>query len=140
MLSINGLISFPIIECFLNIRRQWHCSQPVQNLLKNTLINEPKRSSTHISLVLNNSTKLITKDDNRSCLELFTWLYKSFPTIVSQILKEKHFSFSPRIFFSPKQSGRNDSRIVQNKRISRLKIINNIGKMPVSQLPVLLIY
>ncbi|MNI56898.1 hypothetical protein D3C73_1119270 [compost metagenome] len=123
MLGIDGLITLTVIQSFLNIRRQRHGAQPIQNLLENPLIDEAQGPSAHIRFIFDDCTQLIPEYDNRTGLQLLAGFHQRFPAVFPQILQEQNLRFGAGVFLNTKQSGGNNSCIIQHERIARLKLL-----------------
>ncbi|MNW52991.1 hypothetical protein D3C74_305320 [compost metagenome] len=118
--GIHRLIAFAIIQLFLNVRGQRHLTQPIQDLIKNPFIGEPKYASAHLAFRLDRGPQFLTEDDDRARLQLLAGFDQGFPTVIAQIFEKQHFGFGPGILFYSEQTGRNDSCIVQYQRIAGL--------------------
>ena len=131
MLCIYCLVSVLIFKFMCYIWRKWHLSEFIKNLFKYSIICELDKSVSFFNYINNLSYKLaFAKTYLSTNLSLLSRLNKNFPCILSvfKSFKEKHFNSRSCINFSTYKSCWYYLSVINNKTVTRLKIIYDISE------------
>ena len=142
MLCIYCLVSVLIFKLMCYIWWKRHLSEFIKNLFKYSIICELDKSVSLLNNIYNLAHKFsFTKTYLSTNLCFLSRLDKYFPCILSILksLKKQYFNSSSCINLSSYKSRRNYLRIINNKTISRLKIIYDISEYSMLNLSCLLI-
>ena len=126
-LRIHCLVHVRIFQLVCDVRRQRHLTEPVQHLLKNSIIIKLHQT---ISIVQNIhdfcGQRAVAKGHSRSRAKLLAGTHQCLPDIILTPLQQKNFRICAGSLLGSEESCRNHSGVVQNQRLSRLQVINNV--------------
>ena len=141
ILRINRLIAVLILQLVCDIRRQRHLSKLIQHLFKDPVIVKLHQTVSFFHDLKNLCLqKTVPKDNSCPRLHFLTRLYQSFPDVIFMSFQKKHLYRCPGIFLYTKQSCRKHLGIIQDKTVTRMKIICDIVKDLVLPFPGLFIH
>ena len=138
--GIHRLVPLLVLELCLDVRRQGHFPQVLQNLQKDSLIMEPDNPVAVLLDFLHRSGQLaVSEDDLLAGAELLSGLCQTFPLLIPQIPQQKQL-YSASCGAVAQKPGRQHPGIVHHQAVPGVQVFHNIVKVPVRELPGFLIH
>ena len=101
-----------------DVRRKRHLSQSVENFLENPLIGKLNQTVPFIYDIHHRTRQQpFAKGNDRTDLCLFPRLYQGLPDIILTPFEEQDLDLRLGAFLYPKQSGRDDLRVIDDKTV-----------------------
>ena len=130
-LRVYRLISLPVLELFLNVRRQGHFPQPVQHLQKDPLIVKLYQPVSALQNLGHFRCQLsVTEAEPGSPAQMLPGPNQAFPGLITPVNKQQHLAGAASRQSLPEKSCRQHPGVVQNQAVSLVQIIRQIIKMP----------
>ena len=134
MLRVNCVVAAAVLELMMDIGRERHLSEGIQDFLENTVKAEPDQSVAlvHNICYLADQWTIIrcpvrtSEQDSRAHFTLLPGLYKTLPGVGGLSDKKKDLDFAESALSHAVETGRDDLRVVDDKSIARLKVIDHI--------------
>ena len=128
--GIDRLIPFPILQTLVNVGRQRHLSQPVQNFLKNTLIMKTHQPRTLRGPIHDlRPKKAVAEAAPCSRSQPAARTHQRFPQVFFQPLQQQDFHRHMGFFLLPQQPCGNDARVIDDHHIARIQKAGQVVKM-----------
>ena len=142
MLRVNCVVAAAVLKLMMDIRRERHLSEGIQDFLKNSVEAEPDQSVALIHYIddFADQRTIIrcpvrtSEQDSRAHFTLLPGLYKAFPGVGGLSDKKKYLDFSESTLSHAVETGGDDLRIIDDKGIARLKVIDYILERVVGDL------
>ena len=132
-LGVYRLIAFSVGQLLLDIGRQGHLAQALQHLQEDALIMEPDQLIARIQGVHNRGRQgAISKGQLRTGLGLSARFGQAFPDAVSLVLEQKNLHGPHPV---AQKACRQHTGVVEYQAVSGIQQIQNVIKMPVTDVP-----
>ena len=126
-LRVHRLIHVRIFQLVCDVRRQRHLTEPFQNLLKDPVIIEFHQAIPIIQNIHDFcGQRAVAKGHFRPRTQLLAGTHQCLPNIILTPLQQQNFRICAGSLLGSEESCRNHSGVVQNQRLSRLQVINNV--------------
>ena len=130
--GINRLVPVAVLQPFMDIRRERHLSEFIQDLLEDPIPGETDRSAPVLPDTQNRCLQFsFPKDELRTGLCPFPGFQNHFPVRQVQPLQQKELNCAARFCLHAVKPGRNDSCFIDDQHIPRIQILNDIPENPV---------
>ena len=116
--AVDRLVTLTIFEFFMNIGRQRHGTQAIQNFLKDTVVDKAYDTSAEIRIGDDLTGKFITKLNDRTNTRFFPRFDKHFPLVFVDLAQEKDLDLPARLTACADEPCRNDTRIVEDQNVT----------------------
>ena len=130
--GVNRLVAFGIIQLFLDIRRQRHGAELVEDFQENALIVETDQA---VAVRLNSldgcGQQAVTEGQLYAGAGLFARTRQALPQTVALVGQQQHLDRRNMADSVAHQTRRNDARIVEYHAVARLNILQQIAEMTV---------
>ena len=130
--GIDGLIALGVLQLLMDIGRQRHLTEALENLQENALVVELYQLVAVVHLADHGCGQLVvTERQLGSGVRFSAGLCETFPDAVALVAQQQHLDRAHRRHTVSEKPCRQHARIVQHQRVSRLQIFRQIIKMPV---------
>ena len=131
--GVHRLVALLVLELLLNIRRQRHFTQALQNLQKNSLIMKLHHPvSVLLHLGHRGGEGSISEAHRLALLHFPARLHQALPGSASQIPQQQDLH-SPACGPLAQKAGRQHPGVIHHQAVPRIQIVDDIIKMPVLQ-------
>ena len=129
--GVDRLIPLLIFQFRLNVGRQWHLAQPLQNFQENPLIVEFHHPVPVFPDLPDSGCQFaVAKNDLVSRLHFPSGLAQALPALVPQVPQQKHLHHTASGAMTHQPGGQHPG-IIHHQAVPRLQVLHNIIKMPV---------
>ena len=130
--GIDRLIALPILQAFVNVGRQGHLTQPIQNFLKNALIMETHQPRALRGTIHDFRPKQpVAEAAPGSRGQTAARAHQRFPKVFFQPLEQQNLHWHVGFFLFSQQPGRNDPGVVDHHHVARIQEPGQIVKVQV---------
>ena len=116
--AVDRLVSLTILEFFMNVGRQRHGTQAIQNFLKDTVVDKSYDTSAKIRIGDDLTGKFITKLNDRANTRFFSRFDKHYPLVFVDLAQEEDLDLPTRLTASTDEPCRNDTRIIEDQNVA----------------------
>ena len=134
MLCIDGIVTAAVLKFMMDIWRKRHLSEGIKDFLEYSVKAESDQSIALVNYIddladqgtILSSSIRAAKEDRRAHLTFLPGLYKTLPGIGGLSDKEKYLDFSESPLSHAVETGRDYFRIIDDKGVARLQVIDHI--------------
>ena len=127
--AVHRLISLLVFKSFVDIGRERHIAYSVQNVLKNSVKLERYCADAIFTYVFNCGRKFVTDFDDTALSCLASGAHYAFPMGVVKTFQKQNFKGGLLAVNVSKYAGRDNSRVVDDKKVTLLQMFCYIVKM-----------
>ena len=134
---IHGLIAFPVLELFFDIRRYGHLSQTLQRLQEDALAVEPDQTVAPLHLSGNLTGQLFLGAEAHLCPgpQLLPRTHQAFPDVVPPVDEQQRLAgpapLPTGVDAAAQQPGGQNTGVVHNQTVAGAQQLRKLIKMPV---------
>ena len=131
LFRVHRLVAVPVLQFFMDIRRQGHLPQPVQDLLENAVIEEADGAAASFLHVSKDFTgeEPIAEGAAGSRLQPAAGADQRFPIRGVDPAQEQHLHGHAGILLNAEQARGNYLRLINDEGVPGIQVINDIVEM-----------
>ena len=133
LFRIDGLVPVAVFQLFMDIRRKGHLAQTVEDLLKDAVVDKADGASAdflHIAEDLAGQEP-VPENTAGSGLQPAAGADQGFPLGGAEAPEEQDFHRDAGILLDAEQARGNHAGLINDQRVSRIQVIDNVKEMPV---------
>ena len=126
---VNRLIARRIVQFFMDIGRQGHLPQLIQQAFKYALINKAHHAPARVRCIHNFRTQQpIAKGYRIALMQAAARLYQRFPGVHIQSAQQQHLGGHARAFLNAQQTRGNHARFIEHHHIARTQELRQLAE------------
>ena len=135
LVAVDGLVPLLVLEFFVDVRRQRHLADLLENGVEVAVIGKPHDSAAVVRDVGHGACEpSIAKGKDGARFRPLARLAEALPEVQFSLLQQQELDDRSRLLLDPVDAGRQDAGVVQDEAVAGTQIVEDVRKMTVFDL------